>query len=231
MIEKRSSMVLFAVIAAIVIVAPISVYELTRTNPGINVTSSNTVTNVTFAVNFTRYTDSSIQFNPNYLNFSSVTVIDKNTLNLSTLEIDGMAFEFYSESTGWYFVSFNFSVNGNISPSIPPSSLLLTIQGSNYSNDNLFSNTFLPYAAVNTTCPQASTYYGPFVVHSTLALKEDSNLSSHYPYHFVFSDVLVIQIHPYYIHPTPFNVTIQAALPGYSTQVFDQVNFHVEDVG
>jgi hypothetical protein len=224
---------MFAVIAAIIIVAPISFYEFSSHSSGISVKSSNTVTNLTFAVNFTKYTDTSTQFNPNYENFSSVTMIDPNGSNSSTLEIKGYIFEYFAASRGYYTLGLNFSVTGNISSSIPPSGLLLTFEGSNYSKDNLFVNQ-LGDGIINninsTDHDSVNTCYGPFENHTSVQLIEVRNVTTQYRYHFVFSDGLGIDIHPYYIHPAPFNVSIQASLSGYSSQVLDQLNFHVEDV-
>ena len=104
-------LVMFSVIAAIIIVAPISFYELSPHSSGISVKSFNTVTNLTFAVNFTKYTETSIQFNPNYENFSSVTMIDQNGSNSSALEIEGYIFEDFISSQGFYILGLNMSDN------------------------------------------------------------------------------------------------------------------------
>ena len=232
MIQRRT-MIVFAVIAVIIVAVPVSFYELSPHSSGISVKSSNTVTNLTFAVNFTKYTDSSIQFNQNYENFTSVTTLDQNNANTSILEINGMVLELYGASYGFYWLIFNFSVNGNISSSILPSGLSLTFEGSNYSKDNLIVDTLdADYINnINTTDHGfVGNNYGPFENHLSVQLIEDKNVTTQYRYHFVFSEVLTIEIHPYYIYPTPFNVSIQASLSGYSSQVFDQVNFHVEDV-
>ena len=232
MIQKRT-MIVFAVIAAIIVAVPISFYEFSSHSPGINVKSSNTVTNLTFAVNFTKYTDTSTQFNQNYENFTSVTTLDQNNANTSIVEINGMVLELYGGSYGFYWLIFNFSVNGNISSSILPSGLSLILEGSNYSKDNLIVDTLdAGYINnINTTDHGfVGNNYGPFENHLSVQLIEDKNVTTQYRYHFVFSEVLTIEIHPYYIYPTPFNVSIQASLSGYSSQVFDQVNFHIEDL-
>ena len=226
-------LVMFAVIAAIIIAAPISLYELSLHSSGISVKSSNTVTNLTFAVNFTKYTETSIQFNQNYENFTSVTTLDQSNANTSIIEINGMVLELYGASYGFYWLIFNFSVNGNISSNILPSGLSLTLEGSNYSKGNLFVDTLSTgyINNINTTDHGfIGNYYGLFESHILVQLIEDRNITTQYRYHFLFSEVLAIQIHPYYIHPAPFNVSIQASLSGYSSQVFDQLNFHVEDV-
>ena len=226
-------LVMFSVIAAIIIVAPISFYEFSSHSSGISVKSSNTVTNLTFAVNFTKYTDSSIQFNQNYENFTSGTALDQSNVNTSIIEINGMVLELYGASYGFYWLIFNFSVNGNISSNILPSGLSLTLEGSNYSKGNLFVNTLSTgdINNINTTDHGfIGNYYGPFETHVLVQLIEDRNITTQYRYHFLFSEVLAIEIHPYYIHPAPFTVSIQASLSGYSSQVFDQLNFHVEDV-
>ncbi|MCL4451418.1 MAG: hypothetical protein M1327_02170 [Candidatus Thermoplasmatota archaeon] len=138
-------------------------------------------------------------------------MIDQNGSNSSVLEIEGYIFEYFAASRGYYTLGLNFSMIGNISSSILPSVLLLTYEGSNYSKDNLFVNQ-LGGCIINNinTTDQGSfnTCYGPFENHTSVQLIEDKNVTIQYRYHFVFSDVLAIDIHPYYIHPTPFNISV-----------------------
>ena len=233
MIQRHKILVMFSVIAAIIIAAPISLYEFSYHSSGISVKSSNTVTNLTFAVNFTKYTDTSTQFNPNYENFSSVTMIDQNGSNSSALEIEGYIFEDFVSSQGFYILGLNFSVTGSISSYILPSGLVLTFTGTNYSKNNSFANQIGPNYCNNinaTDHGSVSCTYGTFVNRTLVELTGVRNNTSYYRYHFVFPERFAIQIHPYYIHPTPFNISVQASLSGYSSQVFDQVNFHIEDL-
>ncbi len=240
--DKRSRKIMFfAVLAAVIVAVPILFYTImgSDADTGIAVTSSNTVTNVTFAVNFSKYTDTSIYFNPNYENNSSITYVDQSGSNRSTLKMISTAFEFADPINGYYAFEINFTVIGNFSSHIMPGGLTLAIIGSNYTKNNSYFNEVrsggIPKEDNNATGPGfISIYYAPYgaftnITHVKL-FRENSNASS-FRYHFAFQEYVDVNICPYSIHPTPFNVSIQAALSGYSSNVFDQMNFHVVDVG
>ena len=244
MMEKRNRMIMFAVIAAIIIVAPISLYEFSSHSSGISVKSSNTVTNLTFAVNFTKYTDTSKQFNPNYENFTSETILDKGGLNQSILETSGIIQEFYGQGGG-SFVLLNFNVSGSFTPNIAPSSLSLSLDDSARTSGNESFYQLLygghrgaknnaTITGVGDNIPGVGYIsYGVFNHTQNVILDnvtKDSTQSFGQRYHFFFGEQLIIQIWSTNVFPFPFNITIQASLSGYSSQVFDQVNFHVEDV-
>ena len=244
MMEKRNRMIMFAVIAAIIIVAPISLYEFSSHSSGISVKSSNTVTNLTFAVNFTKYTDTSKQFNPNYENFTSETILDKGGLNQSILETSGIIQEFYGQGGG-SFVLLNFNVSGSFTPNIAPSSLSLSLDDSARTpgNESFYQLLYGGHrgAENNATITGAGDNipgvgyisYGVFNHTQNVILDnvtKDSTQSFGQRYHFFFGEQLIVQIWSTNVFPFPFNITIQASLPGYLSQVFDHVNFHVEDV-
>lgn len=232
----------FSVLAAVIVAVPISFYTImgSDADPGIAVTSSNTVTNVTFAVNFSKYTDTSCYFNPNFEKNSSITYVDQSGSNRSTLEMISTAFEFADQTNNHYGFTINFTVIGNFSSHIMPGGLTLTIIGSNYSKNNflywnLVSPESFPQEDINATAPGVPSiycvHYGSFtnITHVKLS-RENSNASS-FRYHFAFQESVIVNIYPYSVPPSPFNVSIQAALSGYSSSVFDQMNFHVVDVG
>ena len=230
-------LVMFAVIAAIIIAAPISLYEFSSHSSGISVKSSNTVTNLTFAVNFTKYTETSIQFNPNYENFTSETILDKGGLNQSILETSGIIREYYSQGGG-SFVLLNFNVSGSFSPNIAPSKLLISLEDSVHASGNPSLYDLLyggGWGGMNnvTISGWGVGSSGSFNRTEAVTLDNVTNASaqsSALRYHFLFGETVIIEIRSPISFPFPLNISIHPYLQGYLTPVFDQLNFHVEDV-
>ena len=236
MIQRHKILVMFSVIAAIIIAAPISLYEFSYHSSGISVKSSNTVTNLTFAVNFTKYTETSIQFNPNYENFTSQTILDKGERNQSILETSGIIREYYSQGGG-SFVLLCFNVTGSFAPNIAPSRLLISLEDSVPASGNPSLYNLLyggGWGGKNnvTIFGWGVGSNGSFNRTEAVTLDNVTNASAHSSalrYHFLFGETIIIEIRSPISFPFPLNISIHSYLQSYLTPVFDQVNFHIED--
>ena len=245
--RKKVVIPILAVIVAVSVIIPVG-YSQFFERHYTTVSASNVNADYIFSANFSKYTETSPYYNPNFRYMNTTTFIDRGTANQSELSSNVTLSEVFFADDVCYFVTYIMNVTGNFSRNVLPGGMNIETEGLNISprlearftyNMERDDTSVKSYSTVHGSLYNLlfshgfliEGYVGNFtslVSFKFLNTTSNNSLSSE---RFQFESTLgvVFAIPAYSIYIPPFSFIANTTLTGYSEPVYNNIGVEYVD--